>query len=130
MDATASGPSMQRTLGFSCNHCTSLVVFIWKSFSGFLRGPYTWKALDDRSGLYAPQWGTDAVLWSDFSGLQTPSKIPQFSCKTCGKVFSHRDSLTHHRSSHQGQTICPVCQKVFSRVYTMKYHMSTIHKLN
>lgn len=53
----------------------------------------------------------------------------RFHCHQCGKVFRHRDSLAHHKLTHQGQTTCPYCSKVFSRMYTMRIHVMKVHKI-
>ncbi|XP_043275557.1 protein bric-a-brac 2-like isoform X6 [Venturia canescens] len=51
----------------------------------------------------------------------------QWVCDVCGRSYSRRDSLTHHRSIHKGQTRCPICQRVFSRIYDMRLHLLRTH---
>jgi len=68
--------------------------------------------------------------WSRGSSVLTASAdARKFVCKLCGKKFGRHDSLTHHKSLHQGHTKCPVCQMVFSRVFSLRRHMLTVHKI-
>ncbi|XP_049775493.1 broad-complex core protein isoforms 1/2/3/4/5-like isoform X9 [Schistocerca cancellata] len=69
----------------------------------------------------------ETLLRSEFGGSIPYESSQLFWCTECGKSFSHPDSLSHHKRSHQGHTVCPVCHKVFSRVYNMKLHLSAVH---
>ncbi|KAF0312958.1 Zinc finger protein 189 [Amphibalanus amphitrite] len=51
------------------------------------------------------------------------------TCNICGKTFTIRTSLIHHRSLHRGETACPFCQKVFSRKSNMMTHVRTVHAM-
>ncbi|XP_043227301.1 broad-complex core protein isoforms 1/2/3/4/5-like isoform X4 [Amphibalanus amphitrite] len=51
------------------------------------------------------------------------------TCNICGKTFTIKTSLIHHRSLHRGETACPFCQKVFSRKSNMMTHVRTVHAM-
>ena len=55
-----------------------------------------------------------------------------FSCLTCGKVFSAKRSLRGHVSNvHEKNGIpCPLCGKGFTRRENMKAHLLNVHDLS
>ncbi|KAJ9587691.1 hypothetical protein L9F63_018871, partial [Diploptera punctata] len=87
-------------------NCGSSDLFQWRS-GNFMPTVHNFNS-ENKGILHVPQWKSDAGLWTELSRLETQVvntvKTPHFICKLCGKSFTHRDSLTHHKSSHQGQT--------------------------
>ena len=52
-----------------------------------------------------------------------------FRCDICGAVYRRRDSLTDHRTHHEGRTTCDVCCATFSTVRSLRRHLRDLHGL-
>ncbi|XP_037076926.1 zinc finger protein 354A-like [Pollicipes pollicipes] len=48
-------------------------------------------------------------------------------CRTCGRTFGNRSSLSHHRTVHRGQTTCHLCGRTLSRKVELRRHMRVMH---
>lgn len=59
--------------------------------------------------------------------LNSEKLIKVLSCNICDKVFTHPNSLTHHKKSHNGETQCTICPKTYTRAYDLKRHIRTSH---
>ncbi len=52
------------------------------------------------------------------------------SCKTCGKAFTHRQSLVHHEKLHQGlpKVQCNMCPKQYKNRKNLSDHIRKFHR--
>ncbi|XP_037082445.1 zinc finger protein 22-like [Pollicipes pollicipes] len=58
------------------------------------------------------------------------SQIDSLRCESCGRCFSNRDSLVHHRKVHAGVTTCALCGKVLNKVAYLRVHLQLVHRLD
>ncbi|KAE8746199.1 hypothetical protein FOCC_FOCC007071 [Frankliniella occidentalis] len=58
-----------------------------------------------------------------------PSRPPpgHHVCRTCGKRFRHRSSLSKHQHVHRGTTVCALCGAVLSSIDYLKRHVDAVH---
>lgn len=63
----------------------------------------------------------------DDAALQAQTGHSKYSCKVCGKKFSHTSEFNYHRRIHTGEKPyqCKVCQKFFRGRSTIKCHLKT-----
>ena len=59
--------------------------------------------------------------------ITTEKQIKKYSCKECGKVFTHQWSARNHALIHSGRKPykCKICGKEFRQTSHMTYHMNT-----
>ncbi|XP_030052522.1 zinc finger and BTB domain-containing protein 39 [Microcaecilia unicolor] len=89
--------------------------------------------LEERRGFGDQQHNTlqkrkvPGEFLSEDIALQTQTTHTKYSCKVCGKRFSHTSEFNYHRRIHTGEKPyqCKVCHKFFRGRSTIKCHLKT-----
>ena len=68
-----------------------------------------------------------AAVAAAAGGLRVGSPQPLFPCRVCGRTFTNRSSLSHHRTVHRGRTTCALCGRTLSRMGELWRHLRVMH---
>ncbi|XP_052124097.1 broad-complex core protein isoforms 1/2/3/4/5 isoform X9 [Frankliniella occidentalis] len=73
--------------------------------------------------------GSQDSLQGAAGPARKPSRPPpgHHVCRTCGKRFRHRSSLSKHQHVHRGTTVCALCGAVLSSIDYLKRHVDAVH---
>ena len=97
-------------------------------FSRLTNQDYVTVLLTVRNSCVSGNFGT-SIIGSSMTASVSGAGVG-FRCDICGAVYRRRDSLTDHRTHHEGRTTCGVCCATVSTVRNLRRHLRELHGLS
>ncbi|XP_067635456.1 zinc finger protein 227-like [Eurosta solidaginis] len=82
---------------------------------------------DEENTEYSDTIQAQAECKENLEGKQLKHQGNELECDICGKCFSQKSSLRHHKRLHSGEKPykCDICEKRFAHVTNITVHMRT-----